>query len=423
MARVSLSPPSTLANSWASHVAALSRAAASGIRPSDSAVVERPDDASRGHAIARPGLTLRAGDPGPAAVLVLERDQLGDQPADPIGQADGLGRARRLGPLQVSDRGPGRQQVAGAVGRGVGRPGDAEPRAALDRVGVLAHRQLDEHPPHGGGDHDEHLGLLVPAAGRQGDERGRVVGGRARRRGERLDPPRADRHRDRHLVLRLAQGRGQREPDLVAVGHVERVEQDLLDAVGLDLDPLRLDALPAPGVDRQPQLQRADDAPVMHLGREPGLVALGQGGRHLQVDEEVLPHREVGRGLADERVAAGHAPGGESVLGERGRGAELDDRLAVLAGDDRGVPVGRLDEPLALRAGGSTRPPCPSDRRVAASDGRAFCPESAEPLVRRTPSLSEESKAATAPSSGDSSAATPLLAAPAREPLLVESAI
>ena len=34
---------------------------------------ERPDDARRGQAVARPGLAASAGDPGPAAVLVLER--------------------------------------------------------------------------------------------------------------------------------------------------------------------------------------------------------------------------------------------------------------------------------------------------------------------------------------------------------------
>src|SRR5262249_48336739 len=116
-------------------------------------------------------------------------------------------------------------------------------------------------------------------------------------------------------------------------------------------------------------------------GREPGPVALGHGGRYLQVDEEILPHRQVGRGLADERVVAGHAPGGESVLGQRARGAELDDRLAVRAGDHRGVPVGRLDEALALARGGPIHLLAPA---TTASRGTAhFHPDAKRPAVLR----------------------------------------
>ena len=70
---------------------------------------------------------------------------------------------------------------------------------------------------------------------------------------------------------------GEREPDVVAVGDLERVEQDLLDAVGLDVERLRLDDLAAAGVDRQPQRQPAPSTPWWWTSRrEPGLVPLGE---------------------------------------------------------------------------------------------------------------------------------------------------
>ena len=51
--------------------------------------------------------------------------------------------------------------------------------------------------------------------------------------------------------------------------------------------------------------------------------------------------------LTGQRVGTGDAAGGDAVFREGRRRLEGDAGLAVLAGDDDGVPVGRLDEPLA----------------------------------------------------------------------------
>jgi hypothetical protein len=117
------------------------------------------DHPGRRQAVAGRRARRAADDPRPAAVLVLRRDQLGHQPADPLGQP---GRFRRLGGpdgAQVLQRRGGRQQVAGAVGRRARRRREAGPQARVEDVRIRPQRQLDQHPPQGRRDDDEHLGL------------------------------------------------------------------------------------------------------------------------------------------------------------------------------------------------------------------------------------------------------------------------
>src|SRR5262249_43550853 len=155
--------------------------------------------------------------------------------------------------------------------------------------GVAAQGQLDQHPPQGRGDHHQHLGVLVRPAGGQADEGGGVVAGGAGGGGERLHAPGPDRDLGHELVGRVAEAGREGEADRVAVGDLERVEQDLLDAVvPLDLDGPGEDLLAAAGVDGQAQGGRAAEAGVVEAGDEAGPVPLGQGAGGLEVDEEVL---------------------------------------------------------------------------------------------------------------------------------------
>ena len=264
-----------------------------------SAVGQGPDDRGRGEPVARqagrlvlPGQRPRSAvDPGPAAVLVLGGDQLGDQPLDPRGEPLGVGRARRS--EWPGDRSGPRSPPAG---RRRGRPscstagGMIRERLASQERGVAAQGQLDEHPLERGRDDDQHLGALVRPPRGQADEDRRAVAAGARGRGERLHAPGADGDLERSA-------RRSASPTLAAsvsrtvspVGHLERLEEHLLDAVALELD--RLGETPRRGRRRRSTSFRAAlpcDARVVDLGDEPGLVALGERGGDLEVDEEVL---------------------------------------------------------------------------------------------------------------------------------------
>ena len=191
-------------------------------------------------------------------------------------------------------------------------------------VNLLAESQFDDHTFETGRDRDEHIGILIRPTWRQADEDRRVIARRARGRGEGLHAPGANGNLDRHLVG-LATGAGlEREADILAFGDLERLENKFLDAVGLPGEVSWEDILLATDVDGQTQLGGAGDAGVVDLGDQAGLVALGEGRGGLEVDEEVLADEQIGGGLAGEGVGAGDASGGELVVGERGRGLDLD---------------------------------------------------------------------------------------------------
>ncbi|MEJ7639335.1 MAG: hypothetical protein WKF75_15495, partial [Singulisphaera sp.] len=129
-----------------------------------------------------------------------------------------------------------------------------------------------------GRDDDEHLGALIGPARRQADEDGGVVAGGPRGRGEGLHAPGADGDLDHQFVLGGPLGGRQRQADIVAVGDLEGLEEDLVDAVGLEREGLREDRLAPPGIDRELQVHHAGDPDVMHLGEEAGAIPLRERG-------------------------------------------------------------------------------------------------------------------------------------------------
>ena len=147
----------------------------------------------------------------------------------------------------------------------------AQAHVGAERVVLAPDRQLDEHPLEGGRDDDEHLGVLVRPARGQADVDRRVVAGGAGGRGDRLHAPRADRHLDHQLVLGVARLGGEGEADDVAVGHLERLERHLVDAVAFQLDRLREDLVATAGVHAQLQGGWAGDADVVHPRMNRGL--------------------------------------------------------------------------------------------------------------------------------------------------------
>ncbi len=81
----------------------------------------------------------------------------------------------------------------------------------------------------------------------------------------------------------------------LALGDLERLEHDFVDAVLGELDRLGENLVASAGVDRQAERELAGDAGVVHLGDEPRLVALGERAGDLEVDEEVLADRQTSR--------------------------------------------------------------------------------------------------------------------------------
>ncbi len=75
-------------------------------------------------------------------------------------------------------------------------------------------------------------------------------------------------------------GAGERQPDRVGLGDLERLEHDLVDAVVLEVDGLGKDLVASAGVDRQPERELARRRPVwctraMNRGLSPWVSELG----------------------------------------------------------------------------------------------------------------------------------------------------
>src|SRR5205823_5776377 len=141
-------------------------------------------------------------------------------------------------------------------------------------------------------DRDQHLGTLVAPPGRESDEDRRALAAGAGGRRESRDAPGMDRDLDDQLVPEIADGARERQPDRVALRDLERLEEDFVDPIALELQRLGIDLIASAGVDRQPQRELALHAGMVDLREESRLVALGERAGDLEVDEEVLADRQ-----------------------------------------------------------------------------------------------------------------------------------
>ena len=117
-----------------------------------------------------------------------------------------------------------------------------------------AQRQLDQHPLERRRERDQHLGVLVGPARRQADEDRRARRCRCPRPRRTTGTPQgrigtSTTSSSRHL----ADGAGERQADRVALGDLERLEDDLVDAVALELERPGEDLVASAGIDRQPE--------------------------------------------------------------------------------------------------------------------------------------------------------------------------
>ena len=122
--------------------------------------------------------------------------------------------------------------------------------------------------------------------------------------------------------LDVADRAGERQPDRVALGDLERLEDDLVDAVVLELERPGKDLVAPAGVDREPKRELARDAGVMDLRDEPRLVALRERAGTLRSTKKFLRTVKRRGRLAGQRVGAGDAPRRDAVLRQGRRGLE-----------------------------------------------------------------------------------------------------
>ena len=158
---------------------------------------------------------------------------------------------------------------------------------------VTAQRQLDDHPLERGRDDDHHLRALVRPPLGQARRRPpcRRCWSPRPRQGLHAPGPHGDLRG--HLVGQLADGPASasagpsrcRGPRRARRSPPRRRRPCQLDGPGIDL-------VATAGVDGQLERDSPATPEVVDLGDEPGLVALGERGGDLEVDEEVLADRQ-----------------------------------------------------------------------------------------------------------------------------------